>query len=971
MDTVTTDNFQPVSDVSSETDANEAHADAFAATEPATDIKGPTQAPAGDEPAPENRVPITVTVIDSEKPMVLSKSYSLNANGELERKNGGQLVRGEARKTEMSDANAFADLLRSLGPHQALMYGVFEHEEAIVLSQKRRDKTRQQKLHPPVVCRVKDETAWSVGPGILMLDYDPPDGETPHTAGTLRAEAYEAVPELKGAPHVCRPSASSCIYRESDNAELRGQRGRRIYVLVKDARDIERAAKVLAGRLWLAGQGYYAVSKSGSLLERTLFDQSVFQPSRLDFAGGAKCGPGLVQRLPEPEVFNNDAAFLDTRKALPNLTGEENRKVDVLKMAAKAEVADEAKAARERWIEARISQFEAELDESDPVKRAEKIAGHEKSCRAALDDSRLFGDFVIILDDGAAVTVSEILDNCDKYHGRKCRDPLEPDYDNSRAVGKIFLHGVCPYLHSFAHGGRTFRLVRARRTITLADGERADVFYKAAEVLRLDGELFMRGGLLVRVAGNQIIPVTADWLTLHLDRNVRFETMKKPKDGDPVPVPRDAPMNLAKNLIAASDEIGLQELDGVIDHPTMEVKTGRFIAEPGYDATSKLFLNLPPNIGGINENADPDEARRAVEFVWKPFERFPFADVGGDMNGRVSRGVFLAALLTAVVRLSLRTAPGFLIDAAAAGSGKTLLALCVVALQAADEPSVLGVVEGISEEEIAKVLFAKALTGAPTLLLDNVTGSFKSAALFGFLTSRVYEGRVLGASAMATVPTSAMVMLTGNHPVIGGDLNRRILRCGLDAQMETPHKRAFKLDPLAFCRENRLDMVRACLTILMAWHNAGRPKYTSDRAASFEDWSDTIRQCVIWIGRKGWLDVDDPCLSFDAGFEADPDTNKLGALLEAWQATFGRSRQQVKALHGHVDGWSNADLHDALDEIGVIEHGKLNVRRLGRWIEQRAGRIVDGRRFVKDGSRARAVYWRVETVVRHHTEGGS
>ena len=206
--------------------------------------------------------------------------------------------------------------------------------------------------------------------------------------------------------------------------------------------------------------------------------------------------------------------------------------------------------------------------------------------------------------------------------------------------------------------------------------------------------------------------------------------------------------------------------------------------------------------------------------------------------------MFLAALLTAVTRRLLATAPGFLISAPAAGSGKTLLGLCLASLMSADVPDVLGVAEGIDENELSKALLAKALSGSPTILMDNVAGVFKSAALCAYITSPVYEGRVLGLSQMAKVPTNSLLVLTGNKPVIVGDLNRRLLRCELDPRMEAPHKRAFKLDPLEYCREHRLDMVRAALILLKAWHNAGCPAFTPDRTASFEAWSDydpTIR----------------------------------------------------------------------------------------------------------------------------------
>ena len=408
------------------------------------------------------------------------------------------------------------------------MHGVFRHVDAIVVSMKRRELTKRQKRELPVVTRTKDSVVWPAGPGLLMLDYDPPDGGTPLTSSELCDAIYAVVPPIADAPHICRPSASSLLYAEHDGRELRGVRGQRLYVVVQEARDIERAAKVLQARLWLLGHGRFEVSRSGTLLDRTLIDGAVFQPSRLDFAGGANCGTGVVQRLPPPEVYNLSASYLDTQAALPNLAGEEHRRLEELKQDARRAKADDAKVARERWVADRVGEFTAACDEADSDKREARIADYEAACRAAIEDGRLFGDFVIVLDDGATLTVGEILDSPSKYHNRKTLDPVEPDYDGSRPVGWLNLRaGGRPYLLSFAHGGRRYQLIRARKTIRLTIGERADTFAKTLELLRIDSAIYERGGILTRIIGNRTAVVGREWLSLLLARSARFETFAR------------------------------------------------------------------------------------------------------------------------------------------------------------------------------------------------------------------------------------------------------------------------------------------------------------------------------------------------------------------------------------------------------------------------------------------------------------
>lgn len=899
---------------------------------------------------------ICLTIITSVAPRVLSKAFSLDADGVLQKSAGGNLSEGLSQTMRVAGVTEFAALLPDLNPNQALMFGTFAHDAATVLSKERAERSRSA---GPVVTRTRDCVSWPDGPAILMLDYDPPSSGDPLTQDELRERLFETVPALRGAPHVTRPSASSCIYRKGDGAELRGERGRRVYIGVKEGRDIERAAKVLQARLWLNGHGYFAVSKSGALLERTLIDGAVFQPERLDFAGGAACGEGLEQRLPEPEIFTADAPYLDTATALPNLTGPEHSRLEEMKGAARKEMEGAASAVREAWIVERVGEFASALDETDDAKRDQRVSDYAQTCRAAVEEGRLHGDYEIILDDGKRVTVGEVLDNPGKYHNRKTLDPIEPDYDGGRAVGWLNLHAKGrPYLKSFAHGDHRFTLVRARKTIVLITGEEAGTFAKAAEILRINGELYERGGQLVRTIGNKIVPACTDWLRLHLARNARFISYKPKKEGEIVEVTHSAPLWLAQMIVRAEGECGFPDLRAVIDAPSIDPKTGRLLSDDGYDEQSGLLLNLTDIEAAPKAGADTRDARQAVDALWTPFANFPFAD--GD-GGQISRGVFLGCLLTAGVRRLLPTAPGFLISATAPGSGKTLLAQCAAVLASGDVPDVFGVPEGVSEEEMAKIILAKALNGSATLLLDNLAGVLKSAALCSFLTSEVFEARILGASATARVPTNAVAILTGNQPVIAGDLNRRLLRCELDPACEAPHKRSFALDPLDYVREHRAEMVRAALTILRAWHNAGRPRRTPDRLASFETWSDTIRQVVIWVGEQGWLDVADPALSIDNGFAADPDTRKLGGLLAAWRHAFGSARKPVKALRQYIS-YADGAVFDALAEIGAIERGELNPRIIGRWIEQRAGRIVDGLRFVRAGNTDGSAAWQVEAV---------
>ena len=66
----------------------------------------------------------------------------------------------------------------------------------------------------------------------------------------------------------------------------------------------------------------------------------------------------------------------------------------------------------------------------------------EDVVRRAAEHRELMGDWRLFVRDNGAdveVTVLSVLDNPSHYHGMQTYDPLEPDYDGGRLVGKLHL----------------------------------------------------------------------------------------------------------------------------------------------------------------------------------------------------------------------------------------------------------------------------------------------------------------------------------------------------------------------------------------------------------------------------------------------------------------------------------------------------------------------------------------------------
>ena len=513
-------------------------------------------------------------------------------------------------------------------------------------------------------------------------------------------------------------------------------------VVVQHAADIPRAGGVLIQRLWLAGLGRFDLSKSGALLDRTLFDHAVWQPERLDFCGGADCQPPLVQQLPAPEPFNVTAAPADTRSTLPDLSLAERTRLAALKDELRTAPAliERLQAVRSAWIGERVEEALARHPEDDPGQV-------EQRYRAAIIERRLMGDFPIVLADGKEVTVATLLDQPAVYHNQRCADPLDPGYRRDRRVAWINLRNAGrPYIFSHAHGGQRFILHRASQTLRVIKGELHTRVARILELMALDGSVFDRGGELVRVAeGGQVYAVTPEWLTVHLSGYIRFEVFDA-RAGEWRPA--DCPLDLAKRVLAMQGAYGLPRLRAVITAPILTLD-GRMLEQDGHDPASGLLLmqDQPDHALVVPSAPGPAELHEAMAELWHPFKDFPFV-------GPVDRGVMLAALLTAVMRPVLPTAPGFLFAAPTAGSGKTLIALCLSLLMGADPPALMP--PTMEEEELRKRLLAALREGRPALVFDNVCGHLDSAALCAFLTAREYGDRVLGSSLTVFVPATAL-----------------------------------------------------------------------------------------------------------------------------------------------------------------------------------------------------------------------
>ena len=899
-----------------------------------------------NQPQADNK-PLVLTVITSTKPDRLTKIIGVDTNGKMTKQPAANMARGSARRIHVNDLEDLRTGLATLTSAQAVCWGITKFEEPHLLCTK--GDTEAQQLG--AVARSRENFGFSTGPGIMMIDHDGlPNVELSQVQ--CRDRLLASVPALESAPMLGRPSASAGCLRP-DGTQLSGLTRHRFYIPVTNAALIPEAGKALTALIWaIPGNGWCDVGKAGQKLPRCLVDTSVWQPERLDFAGPPVLIDGVTRAGVDGVIYGDKAGRFDLSLLIEAANDTVKKQASLELKAAQKAVTDQCEAARDLWVATHAPR----LAETRGIKLAQAVS----VLKRAAGHQVLMGDFELICHDGQVVTVGELLDTPHRWHNQRFADPLEPGDDRRVAVSQL-LNGTRTALFSHAHGGIRFELRRQSARVQLGRGMRIESTDAVLNVLRDRSELFDFGSnSIAYVADGKAAPVTADWLLDHCGRVAEFFSVKIERDEDGTVVKmretaEDAPTGIVRAVMAKHGGRNFRKLVAVITAPCLR-PDGSILDAPGHDTASGLMYvtneAYPPT---VPVSPTPAQALDALALLWSPVRLFPFVD-------DVSRGVTLAAMIAACLRASLPTCPGTGFDAPAAGTGKSLLAKCVGHLATGSAVSVFSPTK--DEEETRKRLFALLRGGAKVILWDNVSEPVGNSVLDAFLTAEVFADRVLQTSDVAELPNRALFMVSGNNMMLTGDTHRRILFARMDADIETPYTREFDWSPLTEVTIHRQSLVVAALTIVRAFITAGRPKSAPGRIASFEQWDDLVRQPVCWIkkiaaeSRPDLPTFADPAAAIDLASAQNPETAKLSALLNAWLASFGDTpTTPANAIKAATSALSpNENLLNALEEIAG-QHGKLNVRILGRWLEKKSDTLCDGLRL-KLGSKAHGLkHW--------------
>ena len=896
-----------------------------------------------------------ITLYTSKNPKILTKHYTLKPDGTLHKEAGGNMLDGEARRLYLNSLADFASLLTRLAPNQALSYGCADNDYYPITTTKKKlaiggDDGKQ------VIARTREYFAWHAAPSFLMLDYDPPN-DTAKTRDELLAALYDAVPALKTCGAVWYPSGSSHICRADNGFDLTGLRGQRVYIPVTDARDIERAGKTINTLLWARGYGYIKVSGAGTMLPRTLVDTQVWQPERLDFAGGASCGDGLTQRRGAPYVKEGDA--LNTSVALPDPSPLDIEAAKEHEESARQEAREEADEKREQWLE-RMARRECGRGADK-----EAIDEAKKRLTRTLEHNVLMGGYeiTVISNSGkvANVKVREILDRPTQYHGLRTLDPIEPDYKDGKICGVLYLINNKPTLFSQARGGRSFALLRQPQTVNIEEGRLADAVNDTIEIMKRSPDIFCSNDKLGRVIDGVFVEMDEYRLLMWCANHVAF-SMWTHRKGNSVQITIDPTARLLKTILSEAPR-SVKKLNAIRNVQAMRLD-GSLITAIGYDEQTGILLDTYDDLLDLATVQYPTlkQVKNCIDFLMQPFQYFDFV-------APVDRAILLSALLTSTVSSIVPTRPAFAFDAPSKGSGKTLLAQCIAYLIDGQEPVITPTNSKQSEDEIKKALFSAVRENKGAYVWDNILGQLDSPSFAGILTGAVISDRVLGKSQTATAKNNTTFILTGNNLTLAGELPRRILKCRIDPNTPTPFNREFDFNPLDKIKQRRAHYIAAALVVMRGWITAkanGIPP-VKGKLASFEQWDDLVRQPVAWIaaGMAGLqnpdnLDYNTISQAFQNSYsdvmeyvaEAyanDPESLEVGNLFSALYDQFCdrpfTAQEVLQAAHtttAQDQGYYNHtnDLSDILKDI--TGRYDLTSKSIGRVLNNRKDRISSG-----------------------------
>lgn len=573
------------------------------------------------------------------------------------------------------------------------------------------------------------------------------------------------------------------------------------------------------------------------------------------------------------------------------------------------------------------------------VKIAESFYGKEKN------DARDVADF--ITEGGNVKEIREAIHKARKIPGQtNSKQALSQDIPNIRIT---FGLGT---ISEMAHKG----------ILALLNGN-AGIFHRSGDLVMIQAdEKIKLPGIRWPSGEPRIVPVSSSILRNKLDQTAiwqRFDMRTKEWI-------TTRPANEAVDTIMGNKEWPLLPyLSMIFETPTMRLD-GSFLNSPGWDeSTGIFFMPRPGEHWHIPTNPTSAQIKAAKEALLEVHCDFPF-------EKECHQAAAIAGILTLLSGLTYLNRPLFMWDANVRGAGKTLGAdVCSLIATGRDFPKMT---QGVDESEDRKRITTLAMSGARAVLVDNIVGKFGNAAIDSAITSEgSWEDRLLGLNKTWRGTLLLTWFATGNNIEVQGDLSRRVIPVKIMSEEERPeHRTGYKHSDLrSWVKAERVRLATAGLTILRGYQVAGKPDQKLINFGSFEEWSSTVRNAIVWAGFADPYEGNE-----DIQQKADSDAVAIGALLQAWYETFREmpvsmakiaKMEPIEEPENQAEIERNASLtalKECLSAVAGNDKGDgWNARKAGQILKRFEKRVFKGLRFEQCSETNMGATWKARRIL--------
>lgn len=361
-------------------------------------------------------------------------------------------------------------------------------------------------------------------------------------------------------------------------------------------------------------------------------------------------------------------------------------------------------------------------------------------------------------------------------------------------------------------------------------------------------DIFQRDAQLVRIVRTastgpyrppQIVEVSSIWLRDKISKLARFKTLSRGRYRDSLVPDWLAPMVLARRCYP-----GLRMLEAISETPVF-LADGR-VLEDGYDGTRGVLV-LPRGPGEpVAATPTLEDAVAAKTCLLDVVGDFPFSQVPSP---EAHHAALLAWLLTLVARYAIQGPTPFLVlDASSQASGKGLL-IDICHMIATSRPVTCTAYSG-DGDELRRAIWSILRGGRRVGWFDEVGSPFGGRAWNALMTAwPTYSDRTVRTSDSSALPALTCWIASANNLMLGADTARRAMMVRLEPCHDRPEDRTdFRHPDLRdYVSREQPRLLAAALTILRAFHAAGRPRVLTTAVGSFNAWDDLVRQAVAWV----------------------------------------------------------------------------------------------------------------------------